>query len=322
MRVAVQAFFALTCVVLGWRFSAFVSAAQQGAATLPHRPPGVEAFLPISGLMGALDWIYSGTLNDIHPAATVLLLIFLATALLFRKAFCSWICPVGFLSDALARAGRRLFGRNFRPWRWLDVPLRGLKYLLLGFFLWIILGMDPFALRAFLASPYNHIADVKMYLFFAPPGQTTLIVVGVLALLSVLVQGAWCRYLCPYGALLGLVSWASPLKIRRDPATCTDCGICDKVCSARLPVSKSLAVTNVECIGCLDCVASCPVKDTLSVGTAKRRLSPLAFAALLLALFGLGYGAARVTGNWQNGLTPDQYRTFVGGADRLGHPGM
>src|ERR1035437_8790231 len=41
-------------------------------------------------------------------------------------------------------------------------------------------------------------------------------------------QNFWCRYLCPYGALMGLVSLASPLRIRRETSLCIDCGKCAK----------------------------------------------------------------------------------------------
>ena len=70
-----------------------------------------------------------------HPAAMFLLIAFLAMAFLLRKAFCSWLCPVGTISEYLWRAGKKVFGRNFPLPRWLDLPMRGFKYLLLGF-LW------------------------------------------------------------------------------------------------------------------------------------------------------------------------------------------
>ena len=115
IRLLVQSAFALTCILLGIQFARWVGAAQAGEFPLLARPTGVEGFLPISGLMGALDWFYQGSLNVIHPAATVLVLVALAMALLHRKSFCSWVCPVGFLSELLARFGRWSFGRNFRP---------------------------------------------------------------------------------------------------------------------------------------------------------------------------------------------------------------
>ncbi|HSS47738.1 MAG TPA: 4Fe-4S binding protein, partial [Thermoanaerobaculia bacterium] len=116
LRIVVQAGFVAVCILLGIQFARFVSAAEAGRLPLPHRPPGVEGFLPISGLMGLVDWVRTGTLNAIHPAAAMLTLIGLALAILLRRSFCSWICPVGFLSESLARLGRWMFGRNFRIW--------------------------------------------------------------------------------------------------------------------------------------------------------------------------------------------------------------
>ena len=325
VRILVQSAFALTCVVLGVQFARFVGAAKAGAAVLPQRPPGVEGFLPIGGLLGAVDWVYQGTLSSIHPAATVLLLVFMAIALLARKSFCSWICPAGFLSDLLARVGRFFFGRSFRIWRWLDVPLRGLKYLLLGFFLWAIWTMPAEGVRAFIESPYCRISDVRMGMFFVELGGFGAGVMALVVAGSILWRGFWCRYLCPYGALLGLVSWASPLKIRRDPVSCIDCKLCDKACASRLPVSRKLAITSPECTGCLDCVAACPVEDALGIGLpARPRLSIPAYAGAILALFFAGYLGARAAGAWHNGIPDAEYveRLRHDAIKLYAHPGL
>jgi len=324
VRTVVQSVLALVCVALGIQFARFVSAAGAGALPLPTRPAGVEAFLPISGLMGLLDWIYQGSLNVIHPAATVLVLIAIAVALFVRKAFCSWICPIGFLSELLARLGRAAFGRNFRPWRWLDLPLRGLKYVLMAFFLVSILAMSREALTDFLSSPYNKVADVKMGLFFTQMSTVGLVIVAVLVVGSVFIQGVWCRYLCPYGALLGLFSWASPTRVRRNAESCVSCGLCDKACMARLPVSSRDSIRSVECSGCLDCVAVCPVKDTLTVRVGRRTVTPLAYAAAVVVLFLAGYVGARATGHWDNGIAEREYIERIQNihSSEYGHPGM
>jgi polyferredoxin len=321
LRLAVQIGFTILILAIGAQFARFVLAGEAGETPLPHRPPGVEGFLPISGLMGALDWIYQGTLNTIHPAATVLLLLFTAGALLLRKNFCSWFCPIGFLSESLARLGRRLFGRNFRFWKWLDILFRALKYLILGFFAWAIGGMTAEALQEFIYGEYNRVGDVKMYFFFAELSTFSVVVLLVLAVGSILVNGFWCRYLCPYGAWLGLFSWLSPLKIRRDGDSCTDCGSCDTVCMARLPVSKKATITSVECTGCLDCVASCPVQSTLYVGTPRSKWTVGRYAAAVVLLFVAGYGLARGAGAWENAVTDEEYIHLIEIRDELDHLG-
>jgi polyferredoxin len=308
IRILVQALFALASLLAGVQLARFYDAARAGSLPLPPRPAGVEAFLPISGLMGFLDWIYQGTLNAIHPAATVLVLVGIGMAFFLRKAFCSWVCPVGFLSELLARFGRWSFGRNFRIWRWADIPLRGLKYLLLAFFLMAILSMTPADLQAFIQSPYNRMAEVKMGLFFLELSRAGIIVIGVLVLASVFVQGAWCRYLCPYGALLGIFSWLSPTRITRHADPCVSCGLCDRACMARIQVSMSGEVHSPECTGCLDCLAVCPVAGALELKTlGRRRPSPLVYAGAVVALFLAGYLGGRATGNWSNGIGDREY---------------
>ena len=95
-----------------------------------------------------------------------------AIAFLFRKAFCSWLCPVGTISEYLWRAGKKFLGNNLRLPAWLDIPLRGLKYLLLGFFVWAVSSMSAGAIGAFMRSPYGIVADVKMLNFFRFTGET------------------------------------------------------------------------------------------------------------------------------------------------------
>jgi ferredoxin len=324
-RIGTQAFFVLLSLWMGWQFLRFVEAARDPRLTeLPFRPPGVEGYLPISGLMGALDWINQGVLNSVHPAATVLFLLFVLLSLIFRKSFCGWICPVGFLSETLARFGRWLFGANLKPPKWLDILLRSLKYLLLGFFGWAIFTMSAEALSAFIHSPYNKVSDIKMLHFFLDLSRTGILVIGFLAAMSVLVEGFWCRYLCPYGALMGLVSWMSPVKVRRNPETCTDCGICDKVCPARLPVMAKRSITSVECIGCTDCVSSCPVPGALRFGTKRRTLNTRTIALVVIAALIVTTSAARLFGIWQNDLTDAEVKHHVARMDGpgYGHPGM
>ena len=323
VRIAVQSGFALACVLIGIQFVRFYRAAAAGTLPLPTRPPGVEGFLPISGLMGLVDWSREGRLNTIHPAATALLLVALALALLLRRSFCSWVCPVGLLSDLLTRLERQAFGRSFRPWRWLDIPLRGLKYALLVFFLWAILTMSEPALEAFIHSPYNQIADVKMGLYFVHLSETAGIVLALLVLGSVFIRGFWCRYLCPYGALLGLFSRYSPVRVTRDARACVDCSLCDRACMARLPVSSLDSVRSVECTGCFDCVAACPIEGVLTVRVGHRRLRSVAYGVAVIFLFLAGYAAARLSGSWRSSIDDSTYVHFINNVDAgtYGHPG-
>jgi polyferredoxin len=292
------------------------------------RPPGVEGWLPIAGLMNLKYWLLSGKIPQVHPAALFLLITFLAISFLFRKAFCSWLCPIGTLSEYLWRAGKKLFKRNFQLPRWLDLPLRGLKYLLLGFFLWAISTMSAASIHDFMVSPYGLIADVKMLNFFCHIGETGIIVLASFALASVFIPNFWCRFLCPYGALLGLTSWLSPTRIRRNTETCIDCAKCAKACPSALPVDKLVQIRSVECTGCLECVAVCPAQDALAMSlpavlNAKTRRASVpawAMAAGIAVLFFGVAGFAKATGHWNSAIPTAVYERLVPNADQAAHP--
>ncbi len=261
-----------------------------------------------------------------HPAAMFLLVTFVAMAVLLRKAFCSWLCPVVAFSEYLWRAGRKLLGRNFHLPRYVDLPLRSLKYVLLGFFVWAVSSMSAHAIGNFMQSPYGVVADVKMLNFFRFIGATGLIVLSVLAVASLLVQNFWCRYLCPYGALLGLAALFSPLRIRRNTTACIDCGKCAKACPSALPVDKLVSIKSAECTACLECVAVCPAQGALQMalparpGGRVRAMPTWAIAAAIAALlFGIT-GFAKAGGYWTSNIPDQVYRELVPHANEASHP--
>ena len=112
--------------------------------------------------------------------------------------------------------------------------------------------MDRQAVAAFLSGHYARVVDAKMWLFFASPSRLTWAVLGALVVGSVFLRDLWCRYLCPYGALLGLLGRLAPLEVTRDPGLCTGCEGCRRVCPARLPVHSVRRVSSVECTSCQD----------------------------------------------------------------------
>lgn len=322
LRRGFQLAFVALNLWIGAEFYLFVRYWETGGQTrLVARPAGVEGWLPIAGLMNLKAWLETGRVPLIHPAAAVLLAAFLLICWLFRKSFCSWLCPIGTLSEYLWRAGRAVFGRNIRVPKWLDLPLRSLKYILLGLFAYAVGGMSAAAIEAFMRSPYGLIADVKMLNFFRYLSATAAIVLAVLALLSLAVQNFWCRYLCPYGALVGLASLLSPLRIRRDPVTCIDCAKCAKACPAWLPVDRLLQVRSAECTGCLECVAACPVAGALELSAPRRiRVPAWLMAAGIAALFLAFTGWARLSGHWATDLPPEIYRELIPRAAEFRHP--
>jgi polyferredoxin len=335
IRHIVQFLFVILNGWLALQFYLWVRYYERGAAGfyIP-RPAGVEGWLPIAGMMNAKFFLITGQIPLIHPAAMFLFLAFGLMSLVLKKSFCSWLCPVGTLSEYLGTLGRRIFGRTFHLPPGLDIPLRILKYLLLAFFIFVIGAMSAPALEQFMATPYGLIADVKMLNFFRNIGETAAIVIGLLAVGSMLVQNFWCRYLCPYGAWMGLLSLLSPVKIRRDAEVCIDCAKCAHACPSALPVDKLVQIRSVECTACMACVAACPAQNALQFSLAPRKpadpstrwnrraVGPLAIAGLLAYIF-LGFVLyARATNHWQTSMPKEVYLYLVPHAREVTHPGM
>ena len=301
--------FALT-IGIGIHFYLFVMQVFHGGDITIARPAGVEGFLPIGALMGWKRFFLTGDWDMIHPAAMVILGFAAVISLLFKKSFCSWFCPVGTLSEWLWKLGKKLIGKNFKIHPWIDYPLRGSKYFLLLFFVYITASMGPDEIFGFMQSPYYKLADVKMLHFFTRMSLTTAMVLGVLVVGSLLVRNFWCRYFCPYGALMGIFAIFSPSKIHRNPQTCIHCGRCDRACPSNLPVSQKNRIDSPECTGCMDCITVCPVAQTLrfqSFGIKSKDWKKYALGISIILIFvGIVY-IAQITGHWQSSVSTQEF---------------
>jgi polyferredoxin len=286
------------------------------------RPPSVEGFLPIGALMSLKLWLTTGIFDRIHPAGLIIFIAALLMSLFLKKSFCGWICPVGAFSDVTGKIGKKICGRSYRIHNYIDYPLRSLKYLLMLFFLYvIIIKMPSFAIVQFLEGSYYKISDVKMLYFFTKMTTATLVTLLLLFMLSLIFKNFWCRYLCPYGALVGLISLCSPLKITRNEDDCIHCEKCTRNCPSLLPVEKKRRVSSPECTGCLTCVSHCPAQGALDVAaTENRPVNPLLFAILILFLFFGTVGVGKLTGKWHSAVTFKEYQQLIPGASLLKHP--
>jgi polyferredoxin len=324
IRFIVQTLFALLCIWIGVEFYQFIHYLEtSGSAEFTSRPPGVDGFLPIGSFMSFYLFLVTGEIHSAHPAGLFIFFAIILVSIVFGKAFCSWLCPVGFLSELIGDFGKKIFGKDLKLPKFLDYPLRSLKYLLLGFLFYsVFFLMSTTALQAFLDSPYNLVSDIKMFYFFAEISRFSLIVIGILFLLSIVLRGFWCRYLCPYGALLGITSLLSPAKIKRNPVSCIDCGLCNRACPSFIKVDKVKTVISDECTTCLNCVDACPVADTLQLETisGKKKINKKLVAIGVVSIFMLVTGFGMITGKWQNNISKDEYLILYKDMDSFGHP--
>lgn len=322
-RLAVQAGFFVFIMFLGFRFWQYVRHFEThgNAPFVPH-PDGVAGFLPIGALTSLKYWLVTGTIHPTHPAALFIFIGAVAVSVALKKGFCGWICPVGFLSEYAYKPWKRLFKKNVLPPRWIDYPLRSLKYLLFFFFFWaIIIRMDVAGLHSFLDGDYWKVADVKMLKFFTNISPFALQVVIVLALLSIPIRNFWCRYLCPYGALLGIAAVVSPFEITRHDEQCVHCKKCTRNCPAYLPVEAKRKIVSPECTSCMTCLSGCP-KGAIGYETpgGGTHLTGWKYPAILLGIFLGVYLIALATGHWHSDVPVEDLKRLVPIAESLRHP--
>jgi polyferredoxin len=96
-----------------------------------------------------------------------------------------------------------------------------------------------------------------------------LVILGITLGLSLFVERPWCKYACPYGALLGLTNLFRIFSIRRNESTCKADGACSIMCPMNIPVDSVSVVHDHQCISCLECTseAICPVARTVQFST-------------------------------------------------------
>ena len=326
VRAVVQGAYVAFFLLVGYEFHLFYSQVVAGGAPTLRRPPAVEGFLPISALMSLKYLLATGNFDEVHPAGLTILIAALVSAFLARKVLCSWVCPIGGISRGLEWVGRKTLWKRRKKEvllpAWGDRALTAIKYLLLAFFLYaVVLTMDAMAIMKFQQGTYNYAADAKMLLFFTDMSVATAATLAVLVILSVVVKNFWCRYLCPYGALLGLFSWISPMRVMRDRSACIDCRECTRACPVEIRVHEKPSVRTPECTGCMSCVSSCPVEECLTV----TRRGKASWSPYLVPLAGLGtifliWGLARVTGHWHSYVPADQLAVAYREAKDLIHP--
>ncbi len=315
LRILVQCAFLGFMVWLGLCFYRFVhTVSSDPTGTVAARPDGIDGFLPISGLLGTASWVKGGGINSIHPAAVIIFVTIILISLLLRRSFCSWICPVAVISEFAWKAGFRLMCRNTRLPAWLDIGLRSLKYLLMAFFIYFIaISMSSDALSQFIQSDYHKIADVRLMNFFLHISSLALSIILLLVVLSVVLRNPFCRYLCPYGALLGLIATVSPMRVSRNIERCVSCGVCSQVCPTYIDVMHKTSVASPECIACWRCISHCRFNEALSMQLVRRFAVPgFVFAALVVLLFCGGTMIGKLNGHWHSSISLEEYVRLLG----------
>ena len=232
------------------------------------------------------------------PGDLLLCLIVVALTLVAGRLFCGYLCPLGTVVDLSDKtlAGNRRIGhkQNGRYRRFRNVKVYFLIALLVAGVLGVglLYAFDPISLltRTFASVLYplamlirnlllgllRPLAGVLGWVGLAnaqspQPVSSGNILIFLLfvCLLSCafLSRRFWCRYLCPLGGLLGLLSRVAVVR-RRVSGSCTSCGLCRASCPMDAIPENPTRTLQSECIGCRTCEQVCP-EDAVSFGWSR-----------------------------------------------------
>jgi len=280
IRRASQALFLLLFLFL------FLQTESKGGDELGYP---VKLFLDIDPLLFVSSLLSSRALA---PAFFLSLIVIVASIFLGR-VFCGWICPLGTLHNLVSHYNKKE-RRVLHP-RWFRLKYYILFFILASSLFTLQLAgiMDPLSLliRSFSLSIYplfNYltravfdtiyewnppvIVDLSEALYsmlkqsllsFQQPHFHQGLFLGVIFLLvlglNFIEKRFWCRYFCPLGALLGILSRYALLS-RSASEGCTSCGACVPDCQGGALTGEGENWNKAECLYCLNCDDPCPVK--------------------------------------------------------------
>ncbi|MCH8818806.1 MAG: 4Fe-4S binding protein [Acidobacteria bacterium] len=196
-----------------------------------------SSLVSVVNIFGLLEWNFP--LFKYNLSWYLLILFTVASTLLWGRLYCGRICSFGALTQLLDRVVPSRF-RFELPSR-LESRAIYVKYALLGT-----------AVLYFLVTRDNSIYRyIEPFWMFTLSGSTLMwIMLGILLLTTVFIRNFYCRYLCPLGAALGLLSNLTIFRIKRW-RECNTCKICEKACEWGAIQGPKILVT--ECVRCDDC---------------------------------------------------------------------
>lgn len=219
---------------------------------------------PVCGVTSIYQLFASQTLWVVKLKSTLGLVIGLVIILsvILGPIICGFICPFGAIQDIVARLGKKIFKNkynNFIP-KSLDKKLKNVRYITL--LLTIILTASSGVMILESINPYHAFLGI----FKNNISKIGFIILLIVITTSLFVQRPWCRYLCPYGALLGLSNKIKLFRIVRNNNTCVSCKKCSKSFPMGIAVHEKEEVRDLSCISCLECVNDkvCPIKNTIT----------------------------------------------------------
>lgn len=268
IRYVIQVFFFILIGLIAYNHTL----AEEGRGFAFLSSASLHTLCPFGGVASIYQYITTGRLvKKVHESALVLMYISFFLSILFGPVLCGWICPLGSIQEWFSKLGKRIFKKRFNnviQYKY-DKYLRFLRYGVLAWVIYMTAVSSDLIFNEI--DPYSAL----FHLWSSDLAVGGLIVLIITLIASLFMERPWCKYACPYGALLGITNLFRVFKIRRSSATCISCDACDIACPMNIQVSKMDTIRDHQCIGCMKCTSeeACPVADTVEFTSSRKEAS-------------------------------------------------
>jgi NosR/NirI family nitrous oxide reductase transcriptional regulator len=210
------------------------------------------------------------------------LTIVVVLSILFGRFFCGWFCAFGAFNDFLFALSKKLFPKNrLRLNQKLDWFIKYLKYVVLAAIVIFVWTLNLIATDSF--DPWSAFAQLDS--IFQTGFSWALLVLALIGVGAMLIERFFCRYLCPLGAILAIISKIKLTTITKPGAQCNNCKLCSVSCPMNINLASVETVNSSECISCLKCISVCHKENPrLNLFSKSINTTAYIFAAIILFL--------------------------------------
>ena len=229
-----------------------------------------HGFCPYSSICFGVMSLNPGFAKLLYPIPVIIGLLIAITSIFWGRRFCGYICPFGTVQEIIYNLNpRSKKNKQLRLPVWLHKIFNSFKYIIMFITILAVFRSVQYIYMKFCpVLAVSHPQNITIY------SAATLFVIFIV---GYFINRFWCRYLCPYAALMNVFQYLGRFlhirsnRIHVNEEFCINCGQCSKSCPMQIMVHEEKRIENVNCIFCLKCLQSCPVENGIVIDKIKKK---------------------------------------------------
>ncbi len=221
-------------------------------------------FCPYSAICFGVMSLKPGFAKLLFPISVFSGILIVISTIFIGRRFCGYICPFGTMQEIIHKLNQKSKkNKQLQLPNWLHKYLNAVKYLILMITILAVFRATQFIYMKFCpVLAVSHPQNITISSAF-----TLFVIFGF----GYFINRFWCRYLCPFAALMNVFQYLGKLlhltskRVQANEKLCKNCRLCAKNCPMQIVVYEKKRVENVNCIFCLECIESCPVENGIEI---------------------------------------------------------